>query len=128
MPIKTGEQIKKIIEKGMQTLIRQRDEAIKRFGENEYGKLLANDIGNRKIGMLDALLHDLEIQDGDKLTGLEILAGMPREEQLLISENCPWEMGLETHCCVDDASCEAHWIEALQTIYTYRNGKWEGEK
>jgi hypothetical protein len=83
----------------------------------------------------DALLQILnraELRDGDEATGLEILAGLPREEQKKLrihvdcakcKSGCPSEYGLgeKGYLC---------WPEALRTIFVYRSGKWEvkGEK
>jgi hypothetical protein len=129
MPIKTGEQIKEKIENGIAILEKQRQEAIEACPDYES---LANGIANREKGMLNAILDDLEVHEGDKLTGLEALAGMPREEQelFLIGCTCPDLFRLQNFGdgrCEEDICGECK-LKSLNATYIYHNGKLEGEK
>jgi len=82
-------------------------------------------ISNHINKRLDYLWEQIQLQDGGEATGLEILAGMPREEQgnLFRPEICPSTAGLHDSDC--NCGCDACWWRALRTVYVYRSGKWE---
>jgi hypothetical protein len=127
---RTGEQIRATIEQAIQ---RNKDLvncmpvswSLQQMKEEE-AKL------SRVVWALQDILSYMEVQEGDKATGAEILAGMPREEQelFLIACTCPDEFELQNfgdgRC--DDDICGECKLKSLNAEYTYHNGKWEGEK
>jgi len=119
---RTEEQIKEIISE-MQCRILTMDK----------NKMFRDDwtTGQHILHWLECLEEQMKIQKDDKATGLEILAAMSREEQkrFLGGDVCPgqiWLKELKTMNC--NCGCDACRWRALRPEYTYRNGKWEGEK
>ena len=115
--LRTAEQIKKDIE---------------RYRENIRPNLT---VGGRYQELSEAIddallqiLNRAELRDGGEATGLEILAGLPRESKLFRPEICPSTAGIQDSDC--NCGCDACWWRALRTVYVYRSGKWEvkGEK
>ncbi len=87
---------------------------------------------------LDDILRGMELRDGDELTGLQILAQLPVEEQERFTSKCPCDFDIQIHlqdkltqnCYANGIgpkweNCTACWVHCLERIYVYRNGKFE---
>ena len=129
----------RIVAEKLQQYVIKNEEMIR---DNEYGA------SEERLNAYWIALSFCELQEGDILSGLEILAGMPREEQQKwLDWGCPSDLGIGTTKTDNDycfkfrevisdmgdrrENCEKCKLHTLSQQYIYRNGTfevYEGEK
>jgi hypothetical protein len=79
------------------------------------------------LHVLNGVEGAMNIQEGDKATGLEILAGM---QEAICFPFCPSDYGLQDSQCYRDgtSNCNDCRAKALNGKYEFRAGKWEEGK
>jgi hypothetical protein len=118
-------------------------EQIKQEIEQKIADSVPRSMGGNIMITLNAVPEMMHLRDGDEATGLQILAGLPMEEQdkfLKHMQEVAFDENSEKKPCVNDYAsyancgylgcdirCIADWLE---TKFVYRSGKWEvkGEK
>ena len=78
-----------------------------------------------KIQKEKRLIH-FELQKGDQMTGFEIIASLPLEEQQKIKRHaCPEDFGLKNGKCTgEEYQCRPCLIQALNSLYTWNGKEW----